>query len=372
MTEPAIEPDVDEELQPEGSPLEFPCSNCGADLRWDPTTDALSCEHCGHTEPIPREGGTIVERALADAGSAARGLGLALRSARCGECGAQVTFDATSTAEVCVYCGSPNVLAQESNRNAIRPESLVPLDQSRADVEQRFRRWLHKLWFRPSELKKTKRFDAVGIYVPFWTFDARVHSDWWALAGHYYYVTRSYTVRVNGRTQMRTRRVRKIRWVPASGARNDVYDDLLVSASKGLREDLVQRLGGFATDALVPYRPEYLAGWRAEEYQLDLEQAWDRGRGRIEERQRDLCGGDVPGDTYSNLRVTNRIADVRWKHVLLPIWSVQYRYGGKTYTVLVNGQSGRIVGKAPWSWIKIAGAVAAAVVAGMALARYAS
>ena len=203
------------------------------------------------------------------------------------------------------------------------------------------------------------------MYVPFWTFDCNVHSDWSADAGYYYWVTR--TVMVNGKP--RTKRVRKIRWVPAWGSRDDVYDDLLILASRGLPQSLVDKLGGFNTEALVPYQPHYLAGWRAEEYQVDLEQGWNAGQERVEEIQRQRCSGDVPGDTQRHLRVKNLIRDVRWKHVLLPLWSLQYRFGGKTYAVLVNGQNGRIVGKAPYSWIKISlTALGVLLVAALALA----
>jgi hypothetical protein len=69
--------------------------------------------------------------------------------------------------------------------------------------------------------------------------------------------------------------------------------------------------------------------------------------------------------------VRNHVTDVRWKHVLLPIWSVAYRYGGKTYPVLVHGQTGRVVGRAPLSWAKIlllALVVAALVLAVLAVA----
>ena len=125
----------------------------------------------------------------------------------------------------------------------------------------------------------------------------------------------------------------------------------------------------FDTSELVPYKPEYLAGWRAEEYQVDLEQGWEAGKERVVEIQRSRCSGDVPGDTQRSLRVRNVISDVRWKHILLPLWSLQYRFGKKTYTVLVNGQTGLVVGRAPLSWVKIllavlvVGAVATIVIA---------
>ena len=287
--------------------------------------------------------------------------------AQCGNCGARVTFDDKATSKLCVYCGSSNVLDQEANRNAIRPESLVPLDVGRAAVEKSFRRWIRSLWFRPNELKRTKRFEAVGIYVPFWTFDCRVHSDWSADSGHYYYVPETYVVMVKGRPSVRTRMVRKIRWVPAWGDRDDSYDDMVVPASEGQPLRLVEKLGRFDTKALVPYRPEYLAGWRAEEYQVDLGQGWNVAQAAVESRQRTRCAGDIPGDTHRNLRVKNTISDVRWKHILLPIWSLQYRYRQKTYTVLVHGQTGKVVGEAPLSWVKILVAVLGILAAGLVL-----
>jgi hypothetical protein len=201
------------------------------------------------------------------------------------------------TALSCVFCGSSNVLKQDANRNAIRPESLVPMDVGRRDVERAFHRWLKGLWFRPNALRKTRDFDAVGVYLPFWTFDCAVHSDWSAQSGTYYYVTVTKTRTVNGKTQTYTTQERRTRWRPAWGQRDDGYDDLLVNASHAVSESLVRELGGFDTRGLVPYRPEYLAGWRAEEYRRDLEQGWEDGERAVVESQRARCAGDVPGDT---------------------------------------------------------------------------
>jgi DNA-directed RNA polymerase subunit RPC12/RpoP len=361
MTTPETEADPERFEAPE----EFPCPNCGATLKWDPAADALTCEYCEHVVQVPREERTILERPLSEAGAAARGLGVEHRVSKCGNCAAAVAFDASSTSELCVYCGSPNVLAQEANRNALRPESLIPLDVERERVRANFRKWIRGLWFRPSALKELKRFEAVGVYVPFWTFDCRVHSDWHAMAGHYYTVMVPTTVMVNGKPTVQMRPEQRIRWEPAWGQRDDAYDDLLVNASTGVPEKLVSKLGRWDTSALVPYRPEYLAGWRAEEYAVDLAGGWERGQHRVVAAQRELCAGDVPGDTYTGLRVQNEISDVRWKHVLLPLWSVQYRFGGEVYTVLVHGQTGRVVGDAPYSWVKILLAVLAVIVIGM-------
>jgi DNA-directed RNA polymerase subunit RPC12/RpoP len=334
------------------------CANCGAEMTWDPDADALACAYCGARIQVPRAEGTIVERALTAAHESARGFGLELRALLCKSCGARVALGDKDTAAHCVFCGSSNVLAQAHNRNAIRPESLVPLDVSRAAVEQAFRRWAKGLWFRPTSLQHARLDAAIGVYLPFWTFDAVVHSDWSADAGYYYYVAVPRPVMVGGKMRIRMVQERRVRWVPKWGARDDAYDDLLVLASRGVDPSLAAKLGQFDLKQLVPYRPEYLAGWRAEEYQLGLEQGWERGQKAIEERQRARCSGDVPGDTQRDLRVANVIRDVRWKHVLLPIWSITYRHGGRAFPVLVHGQTGVVRGKAPLSWLKILGLVA--------------
>jgi len=80
---------------------------------------------------------------------------------------------------------------------------------------------------------------------------------------------------------------------------------------------------------------------------VDLHGAWEQGQRTIEERQRALCAGDVPGDTHRRLEVRNRVAGVRCKHALLSVWSLADRYRGEVDPVLVNGQTGRVLGKAP-------------------------
>ena len=360
---PAVQPPpgetlVGETFQSARSPraeADLTCDECGAPLRWSPDVGALSCQHCGAQRAVEVSQGTILERPLTDGAvaSAARGLGRDVRVMACETCDARVSFEGSSTSEACPFCGSPGVLAQDANRQALRPESLIPLEVGAERVKAAFGSWVQGLWFRPNALKKTRNISAVGVYVPAWTFDADVHSDWSAQSGTYYYVSQTYSVNVNGRTQTRTRQVQKVRWRPAWGQRDDSYDDVLIIASKGIDGNLGRKLGPFAAEGLVPYGPEYLAGWRAEEYQTDLFSGWSEARLRIETSQRQRCAGDVPGDTQRALKVRNELSDVRWKHVLLPMWSVTYQFKGKSYAVLVHGQSGRIVGRAPYSWIKI-------------------
>ena len=72
---------------------------------------------------------------------------------------------------------------------------------------------------------------------------------------------------------------------------------------------------------------------------------------------------DIGGDEQRVEQIRTDYGDETFKHVLLPVWTAAYRYNGKSFRFLVNGQSGRVQGERPWSVWKIAAAVIAALVA---------
>jgi len=331
----------------------FRCENCGGELAYDAASAKLKCAHCGATRDVPAEGHhQVVERDLFQGLAAApRGLGTAVRVHRCQECGANVSFPEGVAATKCTFCGSSKVLDQAENRNAIRPESLVPFSFDKKAANAAFARWIGKLWFRPNDLKHIAKVQEVnGVYVPFWTYDAQVSSQWRAERGWHYYEEEE-TTDANGQRQ--TKRVQRTRWEPAWGQRRDFHDDVLVCASKGLPDNLAEHLRTFNTKQLVPYAPGYIAGWRAEEYAVELQEGWARAQATIEEGQRRRCASDVGGDTHRSLSVSNEYTGLTYKHALLPVWIAAYRYQQRVFRFLVNGQTGEVVGKAPWSAVKI-------------------
>jgi hypothetical protein len=240
--------------------------------------------------------------------------------------------------------------------NIIRPETVVPFKIDSENARRRFRTWLGKGFFRPSNLKKIGRVDMLrGVYTPFWTYDCHAFSNWTAMSGYHYYVTETYTSYQGGKAVTRTRQVRKTRWVPSSGSRDGYYDDVLVLASRGLNYELVNKIYPFHLEHLEPYRPEFLSGFGAEEYAIDVRQGWGYGMQKVKRKERDMCARAVPGDTHSNLNVHTTFQNVMYKHILLPVWVASYEYKGKRYHFLVNGQTGEVQGFAPISWAKVAG-----------------
>lgn len=345
----------------------FPCPQCGApETAFDAATQQMRCPFCGYAGAVtlpaagaPAHQETFRERSLAEGlqqqrAHAGTGFGTQTRTLKCDVCGASISFAGVQLANRCDFCGSEHVREQAANPNLIRPQALVPFGVEEAVARSKFSEWLGGLWFRPNDLKhRAEVGEIVGVYIPYWTFDAQVYSQWQADAGHYYYVTETYTTTVNGKSAKRTRQVRKTRWERAWGTRNDAYDDVLVVASQGLPVEIADELKTFDTRQLQPYDPRFLAGWRAEEYAVELDAGWVNGAQKIEQSQHQRCAGDIPGDTHRSLRVQNQFSSETFKHVLLPLWIATYRYKDEPFRFLVNGQTGEVQGRAPYSWIKI-------------------
>ncbi len=346
--------------EPSSSGQEFPCQNCGAKVNYDATIQRMKCPYCGTEQAVPQpQGGhgagppagareIPIEEGIA---MAAKGFGTPVTQVSCNDCGATVNVSPGEQTAKCAFCGSQQVLAQEAPGTAIRPESLVPFKVDKKAANSKFEAWLGELWFRPSDLKKMAKLQEMGgVYIPFWTFDAWARSDWTAEAGYHYYESESYTDEQGNQS---TRQVQRTRWEYVSGWRQDFFDDTLVCASKGLPVELVAKFQTFDTQQLTPYQPQFLAGWRAESYAVELMPAWGSAQQNMSSVQQGRCSSDVPGDTHRSLVVHNQFSHVTFKHVLLPIWIAAYRYQGKPYQFLVNGQTGEVVGKAPWSFWKI-------------------
>lgn len=350
-----------------------PCGSCGANLEWDPGEVALTCPYCGHVQavlpPGGIPGGAVVEHPLSEALSdLPRDLGFALRKIECRTCAAITDLDPGVYAGTCAFCGSPQV-GEVQSRGAVRPESLIPFLVDRDRAAALFDRWLGKLWFRPSDMRRLARLGQVrGIYLPCYTFDAQADSSWTAMAGYHYYETQTYTAQENGRTVTRTRQVQKTRWVPASGHHSGFYDDVLVGAGRGLEPKELAAVEPFATQALVPYRPEFLAGFGAEEHGMEPRDAWPRAEATLHGRERAACAAQVPGDTHRALDVHTVLTRQTFKSVLLPVYVAPWRYRDRAFRVVINGQTEKVAGTAPWSVVKIVLAVLllVAVVAGIA------
>ncbi|PIE09551.1 MAG: primosomal protein N' (replication factor Y) - superfamily II helicase [Rhodobacterales bacterium] len=338
----------------------FPCGNCGSDLRFDPDSQALVCDHCGNTEPVQAAGpwGGEAIRELDFRRALENQLPEAeieeTRTTQCPNCGANFEFDPDIHAAECPFCATPVVTDTGAHRH-IKPKGLLPFAVDEPEARKAMTDWLGRLWFAPNGLRdyarKGRRMN--GIYVPYWTFDADTQSSYRGERGTVYYENR--TVMRDGKRE--TVRVARTRWSPKSGRVARFFDDVLVLASRALPKRYTDGLEPWDLAALEPYNPEYLAGFQAEAYQIELQEGFQEARTHMDRViQRDVRF-DIGGDKQRIHHIETQISDVTFKHILLPVWLAAYKYRGRTYRFVVNGRTGRVQGERPWSAWKIAIAV---------------
>ncbi|MCG7575218.1 primosomal protein N' (replication factor Y) - superfamily II helicase [Phaeobacter sp. CNT1-3] len=342
----------------------FPCDLCGADFRYDPTKGQLICDHCGNEGEVrqknPWAGGIReldFERALQNLLPSQEME--ETRVSQCPSCGAQVELDEATHAAECPFCATPVVTDTGQHRH-IKPRGVLPFALEERDAHQAMNDWLGRLWFAPNGLqeyaRKGRKMD--GIYVPYWTFDAQTDSRYRGQRGTVYYETRS--VMRDG--EMQQERVQKIRWRNVSGRVARFFDDVLVLASRSLPKRYTDALQPWDLSALEPYQPEYLAGFRAEAYTVELTEGFKEARAHMDRVIERDVRFDIGGDRQRISDVDTDVSEVTFKHVLLPVWVAAYKYRGNSYRFVVNGRTGRVQGERPWSMWKIALATLAGLI----------
>ena len=343
----------------------WPCANCGAQLRYAPGQTSLTCDHCGQVQAITPEAPRSRARALQEM-DLTRGLRddlsgadmVEVRTTSCPNCGARVEVTGATHATECPFCATPVVLDTGTERH-IKPQALVPFVLTEGEARQAMIRWMGSLWFAPGTLLEYARKGRAltGVYVPFWTFDADTASRYSGERGEYYYETRTVSVRVNGRMEQRQEQVRHTRWYSTSGRVSRDFDDVLVMASHSLPARLGNELTPWDLGALTGYSPEFLAGFQAEGYTVPLADGWREAQDRMANVIREDVRRDIGGDEQRINDVKTDWSDETFKHILLPVWMAAYKYNGKSYRFLVNGQTGEVQGERPWSAWKIAAVV---------------
>jgi len=325
-------------------------------LLFEPGKDCLVCPYCGTENPIPASHGVVREQDfLAQLDSASSGQDLIdVVTVHCATCGAETTLAPNVTAGRCPFCGSP-IVTQGASRRLIRPKSLLPFAIAREVAQGLFAQWLASLWFAPSNL--TKRAESsgglTGVYIPAWTYDCHTESEYTGERGDDYWATETYTTVENGKTVTRTRQVLRTSWHGVSGEVADDFDDLLVLASESLPAKQAAALEPWDLNHLIPYQDEYLSGFVAESYQIDLAGGFERAKQLMQPTIESTIRSDIGGDHQRIGSVHSTYEAITFKHLLLPLWISAYRYQGKTYRFLVNARTGEVQGERPWSAVKI-------------------
>ena len=326
------------------------CARCGAPAVWDPQARGLKCGSCQAVTPVeappPPAGHTLQDASRRWPERPRRPGSYRLG---CPECGAVVDTIPGALTGACPFCGSGAVAEVADDGRSFPPDAVLPFTVSREVARAGYRTWLEGLWFRPRGLRRGAHLDSLTpVYVPFWAFDFQALTDW-----RVDYASYESQVGFNGGN---TRRLGP--WKGMTSQHEDDYVGVLAQGSTGLPEGLWRRLEPFPLDDARAYDGRFLAGHPAGAARVQPLEAWQGVRQATGKRARLECEARVPGDKSRRFEARTSYHEVAFRQVLLPVWVAAYRYRGRPFRFLVNGATGEVQGRAPWSYLKIATLVA--------------
>ncbi len=325
------------------------CDGCGSNLVFDPTVQKLKCPHCG----LEKEFDTTIfanERNILDGFSDAKQWTSEEAVVfSCENCGAKVVLNVNESAKSCPFCGTAHVKKVEELAG-VKPNAVLPFSFDVAKATEFSKTWAKRRFFAPRDFKKNLSTKNVhGVYTPCFTFDSCTCSTYVGRLGK----TKTRTVGSGKDRRTETYTV----WFTVSGTFSRDFDDVLITAGSKFTQKHLDKVSPFDTNSSKQYEEKYLLGYMAYHYDSQLEDCWGQAKNRMDANIRRGILSQYVYDKVAYLNVSTSHSNVTFKYVMLPVYVGNYSYKQKLYNFFVNGNTGKVTGKTPLSWLKILSSV---------------
>lgn len=294
----------------------------------------LYCESCGHRMPKPSASSGYSSLAMANLKRRAQPVQWVVgsRLLHCDSCSAERTIPAEKLTEHCPFCGSHNVIEQDTLGSFQQPDGIIPFAVSEQNalelVEDQLKGWGERLKGWVSD-NRVSRKAISGVFLPFWVFDVMFE------------VTRTTHDRRNSDATIRPVIPYQTETFP------DMKPNVMIPAVKQPPKQLTMRLGRYKVSKAVDYKPRMLAQHAAEIYSVEVDAASLGVHEIISAQAREKYQRST-GSNEITINVSTMIKNMTFQLLLMPVWTVTiFEKDGDVRPVLVNGQTGQVVlGKA--------------------------
>ena len=340
--------------------LNYKCPNCSAGLKFDSSTQKMTCEYCGSSytveeleelvqtaDPLEKED-TKEHWEGFDPGVSGAEENMAVWN--CPSCGAQLITEKTAGAAVCPYCSGPMVMPEQFE-GVYRPDFVIPFSKSKKDALEALKQHYLGKPLLPGVFKKENHLEEIkAVYVPFWLFDLDAagrlcfrgtRTRFWEDRNYQYTETSHFYIVRQGKMSFSR--------IPADG-------------SEKISDAMMESIEPYDYRDLQPFRLSYLSGYMADKYDMEPDDLTSRVEERMKESmdrsfRETLFGYETLIPVREDIHMTKK---GRVAYALLPVWFLNTKWQGKTYSFVMNGQTGRFCGDLPTGrdmvlryWMKI-------------------
>ena len=322
---------------------EYKCPCCGGAIEFDSGIQKMKCPFCdtefemealaAYDSELSNEKPDDLRWESADA---APWQEEGIRSYVCRSCGGEIIGDENTAATACPYCGNP-VVMMEQFTGTLKPDLVIPFKLDKKAALAALKRHYEGKKLLPKVFKDENHLQEIqGVYVPVWLFDTQAEADVRYRAtqvrvwsdSRYDYTQTSYFA------------------VSRSGSIG--FERIPVDGSTKMEDALMESIEPFDHKDAVDFQTAYLAGYLANKYDVDAEESIERANTRVRQSTEEAFAETTQGYTsvipqYSSIR----LQDGKVQYALYPVWLLNTKWNGKTYTFAMNGQTGKLVGDLP-------------------------
>ncbi len=351
----------------------YSCPGCGAALEYDVASKKMFCKYCmeyyipellqpveiklgGSQDGIQaqsREPNYGVYSSLANEsvnkGSSVEGTGnqgdentMEIRIYSCGNCGAEIMTNDVEVSTFCSYCASPALMFDRISREQ-KPDKIIPFAFSKMEALTKAREKFSRAQFVGDALDDLTVDSVYGIYMPFWNFHTVVGMD---MEVRLKYATKYSTTEPRYFTETMER-------------------DVLVDASRSFSDDVAACLLPYKMNEARPFSSTYLSGSYGDRKDDNQKIKEDDAKNKLEDllvdvildKNSDIPKAEVRKQYELNARsymlnytydITREVGSVTAsEYLFLPVYFITFKIMGERVIVLVNGQTGKVVGNIP-------------------------
>ena len=314
----------------------YKCPNCNGALEYNPATDKMQCAYCGNdyfvweldenavenNQTLPTQSEIeeekrldfTKERTIYDEPEF-----IDCKVYTCSACGAELTVSDKEVSTYCAYCGQPAIVYNRVDKTQ-KPKYILPFKITKEEAEAAIRKMLEKGFFVPAKVKKFEPDRILGIYLPYFLYDIQFRQK----------IKVSY------------------------GKLSDIVEadcefvQICQDASKSVEDELSYALEPYDLTELQKFEPGYLSGFYADRFDLSGRQLTKTVIRKCKQMFNDEVGRRCEGRAVDLPHAPIFYEITKTDYAFLPVWFMTFRYKDEPYTMMVNGQTGKVVGTTPF------------------------
>jgi len=255
-----------------------------------------------------------------------------LSAGRCPSCGSEFYGDSVAVAADCPCCGKAKLVPARLS-GMLKPEYIIPFKHDNNAAIEALKKFCNNKPLLPNDFTANKqRINAHGVYVPIWLFNAEVYGQ--VKYDATYCVKQHKHARVIHNYILRDGTIE--------------FKDIPADASQALDDDYTAALEPFDYSEIKDFSPSYLTSYIAEKYDLNAKQCKQQAGRKTE--------ATFKKELAKTIHDFNNVTPKTWftqlkkydaRYCLFPVWIFNTEYNDKDYRFMMNGQTGKFVGKLP-------------------------